>query len=97
MSAESDSKTMLKSFYKKDLLEAGLDEVGRGSLVGRVYAAAVIWPDDPEILAELGPRLQIKDSKKLSARQRAILEDFIHTSLCYSDTNAWYHHAYMDG
>ena len=64
-------------FYNDEKIEAGVDEVGRGSLVGRVYAAAVIWPNDPEILEELGPHLQIKDSKKLSSRQRNILSDFI--------------------
>ena len=67
----------LNLFYNDDKIEAGVDEVGRGSLVGRVYAAAVIWPNDPEILEELGPHLQIKDSKKLSSRQRNILSDFI--------------------
>ena len=53
----------LNLFYNDDKIEAGVDEVGRGSLVGRVYAAAVIWPNDPEILEELGPHLKIKDSK----------------------------------
>jgi len=67
----------LNLFYDENKIEAGVDEVGRGSLIGRVYAAAVIWPDDPEILTELGPHLQIKDSKKLSAKQRYILSDFI--------------------
>ena len=67
----------LKLFYDENKVEAGVDEVGRGSLVGRVYAAAVIWPDDPDIFNELGPRLEIKDSKKLSIRQRNILSDFI--------------------
>ena len=55
----------LNLFYNDDKIEAGVDEVGRGSLIGRVYAAAVIWPNDPEILEELGPHLQIKDSKKV--------------------------------
>jgi len=67
----------MKTFYREGDLEAGLDEVGRGSLVGRVYAAAVIWPQDDDIMEELGSRLAVKDSKKLSARQRDILEGFI--------------------
>ena len=33
----------LKLYYQKDELEVGVDEVARGCLVGRVYAAAVIW------------------------------------------------------
>ena len=28
---------MLKSFYKENTIEAGIDEAGRGSLIGRVY------------------------------------------------------------
>ena len=30
----------------KDILEAGIDEAGRGCLAGRVYTAAVILPDE---------------------------------------------------
>ncbi len=44
-------------------LIAGVDEVGRGSLIGPVYAAAVILKKsaDPKIL---------KDSKVLSKKKR---------------------------
>ena len=35
---------MLKAFLKKDILEAGCDEAGRGCLAGPVVAAAVILP-----------------------------------------------------
>ena len=45
-----------------DEIEVGIDEAGRGPLIGRVYVAGVIlpkeFPDDTY--------LQIKDSKKLS-------------------------------
>lgn len=54
----------------KDKLEVGLDESGKGSGVGRVYAAAVFW--DPEVTSEL-----IRDSKKLDHRRRLIAYDFI--------------------
>lgn len=37
---------MLKPFYTKDCVEAGLDEVGRGCLAGPVVAAAVVLPPD---------------------------------------------------
>ena len=37
---------MLKQFFSKNLLEAGIDEVARGCLAGRVYSAAVIWPKE---------------------------------------------------
>ena len=37
---------MLKLYKEKGRLEAGLDEAGRGSLIGRVYVGAVILPND---------------------------------------------------
>ncbi|MBT8129978.1 MAG: ribonuclease HII, partial [Gammaproteobacteria bacterium] len=47
---------------------AGVDEAGRGPLVGNVVAAAVIL--DPE-----NPVDGLNDSKKLSARRREQLAD----------------------
>ena len=49
---------------------AGVDEVGRGSLVGPVYAAAVI-------LKKKLDKKKLKDSKKLTKRNREILEKYI--------------------
>ena len=65
---------MLKQYFSKNLLEAGVDEVARGCLAGRVYSAAVIWPKelDPEIEHPI-----IKDSKKLSKHRREYLKDYI--------------------
>jgi ribonuclease HII len=37
---------MLAAFFQSDLLEAGLDEAGRGCYAGPVFAAAVILPKD---------------------------------------------------
>lgn len=54
----------------EDLLEAGLDEAGRGPLAGPVFAAAVILPKDFH-----HPLLD--DSKKMSARAREILRPVI--------------------
>lgn len=52
----------------------GVDEAGRGPLVGRVYAAAVILPyelrDNPIILS-------LNDSKKLTEKKRSFLADGI--------------------
>ncbi len=45
---------------------AGVDEVGRGPLAGPVVAAAVVFPRDVYIAG-------IDDSKKLSAKKRALL------------------------
>jgi len=53
----------LKSYLNENLIEAGIDEAGRGSLAGPVFASAVILPKD--FTSEL-----IKDSKKLSKKNR---------------------------
>jgi ribonuclease HII len=53
----------LKSYLNEDLIECGIDEAGKGSLAGPVFAAAVILPKD--FNSEL-----IKDSKKLSEKKR---------------------------
>lgn len=48
----------------------GVDEAGRGSLAGDVYAAAVILPSDLRILG-------LDDSKKLTAKKRDFIYDEI--------------------
>lgn len=53
----------MQSFNHPDRLEVGIDEAGRGPLLGRVYTAAVIWPPN------LTPTVRIDDSKKLSTTQ----------------------------
>ena len=70
---------MLKRQWVDDgLVEVGLDEVGRGSLWGRLYVGAVIMSPEDEAYFDNGAALrQIKDSKKLSPRRRAILADYI--------------------
>ena len=49
---------------------AGVDEVGRGSLIGPVYAAAVIFKNNFD-------KKKIRDSKKLTKKNREILEKYI--------------------
>lgn len=57
--------------YKKNItLVAGIDEVGRGPLVGPVVAAAVILPSDYY-------NERINDSKKITEKNREILYDII--------------------
>lgn len=51
--------------------EIGIDEAGRGPLLGRVYAGAVIWNNDNN------NSNIIMDSKKLSPKKRAIALEWI--------------------
>lgn len=72
---------MLSSRHKADgLVEAGIDEAGRGCFWGPLVAAAVIWPDEATWDAEIRKvAAGIKDSKKLSAKRRAAAEAAIKT------------------
>lgn len=54
---------MLKQWFKKDVIEAGCDEAGRGCLAGPVAAAAVI-------LSPVYKNEMLNDSKKLSEWKR---------------------------
>lgn len=64
----------MKLYYKENQIEVGLDEVARGCLFGRVYTAAVIWPEenDPDIFHPI-----MKDSKKLSKTRREIMSEYV--------------------
>lgn len=61
---------MLKKYFKKDTIEAGCDEAGRGCLAGPVVAAAVILPHDFS-------NKVLNDSKKLTEKQRYALRPII--------------------
>lgn len=68
---------MLKSRHTEDfVIEAGVDEAGRGPLWGPLYAGAVIWThemsEEQKEIAKL-----IKDSKKLSAKRRNYIAEHI--------------------
>lgn len=63
-------------------LTAGVDEVGRGPLVGNVVAAAVIL--DPE-----NPIAGLADSKKLSEKKRdALYDEILEKALAWSVASA---------
>ena len=76
---------MLEVFHKDDTYIIGVDEVGRGPLFGRVYAAAVILPQF-EFKHEL-----MKDSKKFTSSKKIkevadyIKENCIAYSIMYQD------------
>ena len=71
--AEIERIHMMQSYereYSSFGYLCGIDEVGRGPLAGPVYAAAVILPEDSDIL-------YLNDSKKLSEKKREELYDVI--------------------
>ena len=72
MGRSKKNKTEVKRLKFKSLMKiiAGVDEVGRGSLIGPVYAAAVIL--NKSVNFEI-----LKDSKKLSKKKREILSKYI--------------------
>ena len=57
----------LKYFFNEEKIEIGVDEVGRGPLFGRVYAAAVILPKDDTF-----DHSKMKDSKKFHSKKKLI-------------------------
>ena len=63
----------MKQFYEENSLELGIDEAGRGCLMGPVVIASVILGD----LQESPPPYKIRDSKKCPAKQRKILREYI--------------------
>jgi ribonuclease HII len=68
---------MKNCLYNADI-EIGVDEAGRGPLIGRVYAGTVIWGSDTKDFD------LIIDSKKLSAKKRAKALEWI-----YKNVKAW--------
>lgn len=69
---------MLRSSHTLDLVEAGCDEVGRGSLAGPVVAAAVIFPKNYQ-------HETLNDSKQLTREERlAIRADILRDALAWA-------------
>ena len=71
----------LKSIFKINLNIAGVDEVGRGSLIGPVYASAVILKKECDIK-------KLKDSKQLTKKKREILNKYIKKNSYWSIASA---------
>jgi ribonuclease HII len=69
---------MLSSYMYHNLIEAGCDEAGRGSLAGPVVAAAVILPRNYK-------HPVLNDSKTLTVKQRNILrEEIINSAIAWN-------------
>ena len=67
---ENQTKNSKFKYQNLMIIIAGVDEVGRGSLIGPVYAAAVI------LNKNINKKL-LKDSKKLTKNKREILSKYI--------------------
>lgn len=81
----------MRPFLAEGVLEAGVDEVGRGALAGPVVAAAVIW--DPDLTVDVDPYVgRIRDSKLVSKNSRSEVSDYIKEhaiawSVCFIEPN----------
>jgi ribonuclease HII len=79
---------LLEKYYdnNSELIEIGIDEAGRGPMLGRVYAAAVILPKDDSFQHNL-----MKDSKRFTSEKKIkevadyIKKNAIAWSIGYSD------------
>lgn len=76
---------MLEKYFNEanDVLELGVDEAGRGPLLGRVYTAAVILPKDDSF-----DHSKMKDSKKFSSKKkiREVAEYIKSNAIAYAIT-----------
>jgi ribonuclease HII len=68
----------MKNYYF-NINEVGIDEAGRGPLIGNVYAGAVIWDENLKI----PNNIFINDSKKLTPKRRKIACQWIKDNVKY--------------
>lgn len=62
---KKQQNSLKKCHLGDDVMEIGIDEVGRGPLFGRVYAAAVVLPKDDTF-----DHYKMKDSKKFHSKKK---------------------------
>ena len=81
---------MLLKRYKDDsLIECGIDEAGRGSLWGPLYAAAVIWKAESEWTDEIRSLCEmIKDSKKISLKKVNSYRNYVKIFVIFGNNNS---------
>ena len=71
----------MNKFYQKNKIELGIDEAGRGCLIGPVCVVGVILGDTDNN----PPPYKIRDSKKISPKIRKILREYIeNNSIAFS-------------
>ena len=63
----------MNSFYEKNKIELGIDEAGRGCLIGPVCVAGVILGD----INDNPPPYKIRETKKITPKIRKILREYI--------------------
>jgi ribonuclease HII len=69
-----------------DIIEIGIDEVGRGPLFGRVYASAVVLPKSNEFNhSEMKDSKKFSSKKKIDATSEYIKQNSIAWSIRYED------------
>jgi len=82
------TKRGLRIFYDiRNMYEIGIDEVGRGPLFGRVYAAAVVLPKNMEYFnhEDIRDSKKIKSTKNINKIANYIKDNAIAYSVCYED------------
>ena len=67
----------MKNYYNINELEVGIDESGLGSTIGSVFIGAVILPPECPNIDEINLWDKINDSKKISKKDRFIIEEYI--------------------
>lgn len=78
---------MLKNSYSSDpnIYEIGVDEAGRGPLLGRVYSAAVILPKDNFDFSKIKDSKKFHSKKKIDEVANYIKEKALYWSISYED------------
>jgi ribonuclease HII len=90
---KTTSTTHLQCYYNDDpnIIEIGVDEVGRGPLFGRVYTSAVILPSNKNANDFNFDYSKMKDSKKFHSKKKItevanyIKENAVAWSVAYMD------------
>ncbi len=67
----------LLPYQDEHKIEVGIDEAGAGTFFGSLFVAGVILPKNIKELMENDKKLVIRDSKKMSQKQRDYAYDFI--------------------